>query len=113
MLAALRTSARPMSRSSVEIIRRSAAMAPLSQSAVQEFLDACSLMAKDREQIAAILQTLSPTVAELRSALEQPIAACGELGPATLSTAPTGHPLDLPDHQPAQGSGPSATTSTM
>jgi DNA-binding GntR family transcriptional regulator len=50
---------------------RSAAMAPLSPTSVAELLDACEQMAKERAEIAALLDDLPATFAELRTALDR------------------------------------------
>lgn len=51
------------------MIRRSAAMAPLSRDAVDQLLEACAQMALERRQIRRILEGLPDTVADLRQAL--------------------------------------------
>jgi hypothetical protein len=53
----------------IEGLRRSHAMAPLSQSHVAELLESCAAMARDREAIQSVLAELSPPFGDVRKAL--------------------------------------------
>jgi hypothetical protein len=55
----------------IESLRRSNAMAPLSQSHVGELLDSCAQMAKERAAIVAVLADLPDSFAAVRAALNQ------------------------------------------
>jgi hypothetical protein len=55
----------------IESLRRSNAMAPLSQSHVRELIDACAEMARERQAIAEVLVDLPTSFAEVRKALNQ------------------------------------------
>lgn len=60
-----------MSSHEVESLRRSNAMAPLSQSHVAELLESCAQMAMERTAIAAILADLPDSFGAVREALNQ------------------------------------------
>lgn len=60
-----------MTLSELEITRRSAAMAPLSQSAVNQLLEELRLLLVERQQIGAIVADLPPTVGSLRESLNE------------------------------------------
>ena len=53
----------------IEGLRRSAAMAPLSPTAVVQLLDSCEQMARQRAQVLNVLSGLSPPWSSVRSAL--------------------------------------------
>lgn len=55
----------------IESLQRSNAMAPLSQSHLQELLDSCAAMARERQAIVAVLADLPLSFAEVRKALNQ------------------------------------------
>lgn len=55
----------------IESLRRSHAMAPLSPAAVVELLDACAQMARERNEIADVLDDLPESVTALRKALNR------------------------------------------
>lgn len=55
----------------VEQLRRSHAMAPLSRSSVDELLESCAAMAREREALAALVRELPVSFSELRSALNE------------------------------------------
>ena len=55
----------------IESMRRSHAMAPLSQSHVAELIETCTQLAKEREQIAAVVIGLPDSFAEVRAALNE------------------------------------------
>ena len=56
----------------ITTLRRSATMAPPSPASVAELLGACEQMARERDEIAAVLDALPATFAEVRAA--QPAA---------------------------------------
>ena len=60
-----------MSPHEVESLRRSNAMAPLSQSHVAELLESCAQMATERSAIAAILADLPDSFGAVRAALNE------------------------------------------
>ena len=60
-----------MTLSELEITRRAAAMAPLSQSAVNQLLEELRLLLVERQQIGAIVADLPPTVGSLRESLNE------------------------------------------
>jgi hypothetical protein len=61
-----------LSRTEIEGLRRSAAMAPLSPDAVTQVLQACEQMAREREQIQLILKSqLPPSWGAVRDALRR------------------------------------------
>jgi hypothetical protein len=62
---------RVLSVHEIESLRRSNAMAPLSQSHVRELIDACAEMARERQAIADVLVDLPTSFAEVRTALNQ------------------------------------------
>jgi hypothetical protein len=53
----------------IEGLRRSNAMAPLSQSHVAGLLESCAAMAREREAIQSVLAELSPPFGDVRKAL--------------------------------------------
>lgn len=55
----------------IESMRRSHAMAPLSPEAVAELLDTCNQLARERQEIAAVLTDLPESVSALRAALNR------------------------------------------
>jgi hypothetical protein len=55
----------------IEGLRRSNAMAPLSQSHVCELIESCAAMAREREQIRNILAELSSPFGDVRKALNE------------------------------------------
>jgi hypothetical protein len=55
----------------VERLRRSHAMAPLAASQVELLLEECGRMARQRQQVAAVLAELPGSVGELRAALNR------------------------------------------
>jgi DNA-directed RNA polymerase subunit F len=55
----------------IESMRRSHAMAPLSPSHVDELIESCAQLAREREQIARILSGLPESFSELRAALNE------------------------------------------
>ena len=55
----------------IEILRRSAAMAPLSPADVAELLDTADQLARERRQIAEVLEGLPAAVGEFRAALNR------------------------------------------
>ena len=55
----------------IESLRRSNAMAPLSQSHVCELIDSCAAMARERRAIAEVLVDLPTSFGEVRKALNQ------------------------------------------
>jgi hypothetical protein len=60
-----------MTLSELEITRRSAAMAPLSQPAVNQLLADMQLLLVERERIAAIVANLPPAMGSLRESLNE------------------------------------------
>ncbi len=60
-----------MTLSELEITRRSAAMAPLSQAAVTQLLEELRLLLVERQQIGAIVADLPPTMGSLRESLNE------------------------------------------
>ena len=60
-----------MTLSELEITRRSAAMAPLSQMAVNQLLEELRLLLVERERVSAIVANLPPTMGSLREALNE------------------------------------------
>lgn len=60
-----------LQRQEIEGLRRSAAMAPLSSDAVRQLLECCDQMAREREQIAAVLERLPTSWASVRDALNR------------------------------------------
>jgi hypothetical protein len=60
-----------MTLSELEITRRSAAMAPLSQSAVNQLLEELRLLLVERERVSAIVANLPPTMGSLRESLNE------------------------------------------
>ena len=68
-----------LSRTEIEGLRRSAAMAPLSADAVTQVLQACEQMAREREQIQLILKSqLPPNWSAVRDALRRLSTIVGE-----------------------------------
>ena len=55
----------------IEGLRRSNAMAPLSQAHVAELIESCAAMAREREQIRLVLAELSSPFGDLRKALNE------------------------------------------
>ena len=55
----------------IESLRRSQAMAPLSQSNVAELIEACAQLSKEREQTAAVVAGLPDSFSEVRAALNE------------------------------------------
>ena len=60
-----------MTLSELEITRRSAAMAPLSQPAVTQLLEEMRQLLVERQQIGAIVANLPPTMGSLRESLNE------------------------------------------
>ena len=60
-----------MTLSELEITRRSAAMAPLSQEAVGQLLTEMRTLLVERERITAIVADLPPTMGSLRESLNE------------------------------------------
>ena len=60
-----------MTLSELEITRRSAAMAPLSTSAVNQLLEEMHRLLLERERIGAIVANLPPTMGSLRESLNE------------------------------------------
>ena len=60
-----------MTLSELEITRRSAAMAPLSPSAVAQLLEEMRQLLVERQQIGAIVANLPPTMGSLRDSLNE------------------------------------------
>jgi hypothetical protein len=60
-----------MTLSELEITRRSAAMAPLSQTAVNQLLEELRLLLVERERVSAIVASLPPTMGSLRESLNE------------------------------------------
>jgi len=60
-----------MTLSELEITRRSAAMAPLSPSAVNQLLEEMRVLLVERQQIGAIVANLPPTMGSLRDSLNE------------------------------------------
>ena len=58
-------------RQEIEQLRRSAVMAPLSPAAVTQLLESCEQMAREREQITAVLAKLPTSWASVRDALNR------------------------------------------
>jgi DNA-directed RNA polymerase subunit F len=55
----------------IESMRRSHAMAPLSPTHVRELIETCAQLAKEREQIAAVVASLPDSFSEVRAALNE------------------------------------------
>ena len=55
----------------IEALRRSHAMAPLSAASIDELLETCAALARQRRQIAELLGELPASVAQLRHTLNQ------------------------------------------
>lgn len=55
----------------IEGLRRSNAMAPLSQSHVAEILESCAAMARERQAIVDVLSGLTPPFRDVRQALNE------------------------------------------
>lgn len=55
----------------IESMRRSHAMAPLSSSHVDELIETCAQLTREREQIARVLSGLPESFSELRAALNE------------------------------------------
>lgn len=55
----------------IESLRRSQAMAPLSEGHVVALLDTCAQMARERDAIAAVLAGLSSPFGDVRTALNE------------------------------------------
>jgi hypothetical protein len=60
-----------MTLSELEITRRSAAMAPLSQTAVNQLLEELRLLLVERERVSAIVANLPPAMGSLRESLNE------------------------------------------
>jgi hypothetical protein len=60
-----------MTLSELEITRRSAAMAPLSQAAVNQLLEELRLLLVERARVSAIVANLPPTMGSLRESLNE------------------------------------------
>ena len=60
-----------MTLSELEITRRSAAMAPLSQPAVNQLLEELRILLVERERVSAIVTNLPPTMGSLRESLNE------------------------------------------
>jgi hypothetical protein len=60
-----------MTLSELEITRRSAAMAPLSPTAVIQLLEEMHRLLLERERVSAIVASLPPTMASLRESLNE------------------------------------------
>jgi DNA-binding transcriptional regulator YbjK len=60
-----------LQRHEIEGLRRSAAMAPLAPAAVSQLIECCEQMAREREQIAAVLDRLPTSWASVRDALNR------------------------------------------
>jgi hypothetical protein len=60
-----------MTLSELEITRRSAAMAPLSSTAVNQLLEEMQHLLVERERLSAIVANLPPTVGSLRESLNE------------------------------------------
>ena len=60
-----------LERHEIEGMRRSAAMAPLSPDAVAKLLESCDQLARQREQILAVLDGLPESWSNVRSALNE------------------------------------------
>jgi hypothetical protein len=58
-----------LSKHEIEGLRRSNAMAPLSQSHVAELIESCVAMAVEREAVRTVLAELSPPFGDVRKAL--------------------------------------------
>ena len=58
-----------LSKHDVEAVRRSNAMAPLSRSQVEELLETCDRLLREREALVALVRELPPTFESLRSSL--------------------------------------------
>jgi hypothetical protein len=76
----------------VESIRRSAAMAPLSSDEAFRVLEACDQLLRERARIAAVLDDLPASWANVRAALNELRAIVGSEGPSTRDdlTTPSG-----------------------
>ena len=55
----------------LESLRRSQAMAPLGPQHIQQLLDACAQMTREREAIVAVLASLPESFGEVREALNE------------------------------------------
>jgi len=55
----------------IEMMRRSAAMAPLSKTTIEDLLDECQRLLAERQRIASVLAELPMSMAALRSALNE------------------------------------------
>ena len=55
----------------IESMRRSHAMAPLSQSHVVELIDTCVELSRERQKIAAVVAELPNSFSEVRAALNE------------------------------------------
>jgi hypothetical protein len=60
-----------MTLSELEITRRSAAMAPLSSTAVNQLLEEMQHLLVERERLSAIVANLPPTMGSLRESLNE------------------------------------------
>ena len=60
-----------MTLSELEITRRSAAMAPLSPTAVTQLLEEMQQLLIERQRISAVVADLPPTVGSLRESLNE------------------------------------------
>lgn len=60
-----------MTLSELEITRRSAAMAPLSQTAVNQLLEEIQHLLVERQRLSAIVANLPPTMGSLRESLNE------------------------------------------
>jgi hypothetical protein len=60
-----------LDRHEIEGLRRSAAMAPLSPTAIVELLDSCDQLVRQREQILTVLDDLAQSWTTVRSALNE------------------------------------------
>jgi hypothetical protein len=60
-----------MTLSELEITRRSAAMAPLSSTAVNQLLEEMQQLLLERERLSAIVANLPPTMGSLRESLNE------------------------------------------
>jgi len=62
---------RVMTLSELEITRRSAAMAPLSPTAVNQLLEEMQRLLVERQRVSAIVANLPPTIGALRESLNE------------------------------------------
>lgn len=67
----MRDACRMLAPDEIESMRRSHAMAPLSATHVSELIDTCVQLAKEREQIAAVIGGLPDSFSEVRAALNE------------------------------------------